>query len=187
MTLDEERRSADLIVRAQAGDRPAYADLLVLLTSACRRYVRSKAGGVPWADDVVQETLLSVHQARRTYDPARPFAPWFYAIARRRLIDVLRRERRTGAREVGVDELPAAAGSGQAREADIDVEAIHRAVRALPPRQREVVAALKLEDQSVKEISARLGMTETAVKVTAHRGYKALRRLLGARDDGTPD
>jgi RNA polymerase sigma-70 factor (ECF subfamily) len=183
VTTEQERQAAELMARAQTGDRPAYADLLVLLTSAARRYVRGKAGGAPWADDAVQETLLSVHRARHTYDTSRPFAPWFYAIAQRRLIDVVRRERRTSAREIGGDDLPAAAAPGPADDPEIDAAAIHAAMRALTPRQREIVSALKLEDQSVKDISARLGMSESAVKVTAHRGYKALRRLLGSRDD----
>ncbi len=65
-----------------------------LLTSATRQFARARLGAVPWIDDVVQETLLAVHRARQTYDPGRPFAPWFYAVASSRLIDVIRRERR---------------------------------------------------------------------------------------------
>jgi RNA polymerase sigma-70 factor (ECF subfamily) len=57
-------------------------------------------------EDVVQETLISVHKARHTYDPARPFAPWFYAIASHRVVDVFRRDRRVASREQGSDELP---------------------------------------------------------------------------------
>jgi RNA polymerase sigma-70 factor (ECF subfamily) len=83
--------------RAQEGDEEAYIELLVLLTELTRRHVWFKRGTtVPWADDVVQETLISVHAARHTYDPRRPFAPWYYAIARNRLIDVLRSPRRHG-------------------------------------------------------------------------------------------
>ena len=61
---------------------------------------------------------------------------------------------------------------------EIDVEAIHAAVAALPQRQRQVIEALKFQDQSVREVAGRLSMTESAVKVTAHRGYRALKRLL---------
>ena len=61
---------------------------------------------------------------------------------------------------------------------EIDVEAIHAAVALLPERQREVIEALKFQDQSVREAAGRLRMTESAVKVTAHRGYQALKRLL---------
>ena len=64
----------------------------------------------------------------------------------------------------------------------VDPGTIEAALESLPERQREVVRALKLRDESVKEISERLGMSQSAVKVTAHRGYKALRRLLGGKE-----
>ena len=182
MTAEQERQSASLMRLAQAGDQVAYASLLVLLTSTTRQFARTRLGAVPWIDDVVQETLLAVHRARQTYDPGRPFAPWFYAVASSRLIDVLRRERRVTSREIAGDSLPDARGAGEAVRDDIDVEAIHAAVAALPARQREVIEALKFRDQSVREVAGRLSMTESAVKVTAHRGYRALRRLLGGTD-----
>jgi RNA polymerase sigma-70 factor (ECF subfamily) len=184
VTADQERQSASLMRLAQAGDQAAYASLLVMLTSVTRRFARVRLGAVPWIDDVVQETLMTVHAARQTYDPGRPFAPWFYALASSRLIDVLRRERRITSREIADDVLPEAAGAGDARASDeIDVKAIHAAMAALPARQREVIEGLKFRDQSVREVAGRLRMTESAVKVTAHRGYRALRRLLGGRQD----
>ena len=185
MTSDQERQATALIVRAHQGDAIAYGELLTLLTSLARRYARNRLGDVPWLDDVAQETLLTVHAARRTYDARRPFAPWFYAILSSRFIDVLRRERRISSREIGGDAIPDGAPDGGLAPdgADhLEVERVHTALDALPPRQRDIVRALKLRDESVKEVSARLGMTESAVKVTAHRGYKALRRLLGRRD-----
>ncbi len=126
----------------------------------------------------MQETLLAVHRARQTYDPGRPFAPWFYAVASSRLIDVIRRERRVASREIPGDVLPEPTGAETMAHAEIDVEAIHAAVALLPLRQREVIDALKFQDQSVREVAGRLSMSESAVKVTAHRGYQALKRLL---------
>lgn len=179
MTSEQERTAADLMVRAQAGDAMAYADLMVLLTGAARRFARGKVGAVPWVEDVAQETLLSIHAARHTYDPRRPFAPWFYAIVGRRLIDVLRRERRISGRELGVDTLPDRAGCSD--DTVLDASAIHAALATLPVRQRAVVEGLKLRGETVREAGQRLGMTEGSVKVAAHRGYKALRKLLGGR------
>ena len=165
---------------ALAGDQIAYAALLALLTLIARQFARARLGAVPWVDDVVQETLLAVHRGRQTFDLERPFAPWFYAIASNRMIDVLRRERRVTAREVPGDALPdPPSADGATIHDEIDVDAIHAAVASLPPRQREVIEALKFQDQSVREVAGRLRMTESAVKVTAHRGYRALRRLLG--------
>ena len=91
MTAEQDRRCASLMPLAQAGDQMAYASLLVLLTTITRQYARRRLGAVPWIDDVVQETLMAVHRARQTYDPVKPFAPWFYAVATNRMIDVLRR------------------------------------------------------------------------------------------------
>lgn len=183
MNAAEEARAGDLMRRGQAGDQEAYAELLALLTSATKRFVRVRSGSVPWVDDVVQETLMSVHRARHTWNPARPFAPWFYAIAAHRAVDVYRRERRIRRHESGDDTLEAAAmpsGPGDASIDDVDMRAVHAALAALPPRQRDIVEGLKLRDESVKGLAARHGMSETAVKVMAHRGYKRLRALLGA-------
>ena len=132
---------------AQTGDQEVYASLLVLLTSVTRQFARARLGGVAWLDDVVQETLITIDRARQTYDPARPFAPWFYAIASSRLIDAVRRERRTSLREVvreATFDVPAPATTDD----DIDVEAIHAALRALPARQRDIIEGLKFRDES---------------------------------------
>ena len=185
MTPQQESQATVLMTRALDGDALAYAELLTLLANTARRYARGRLGDVAWLDDVVQETLLSIHGARRTYDVRRPFAPWFYAILSSRLIDSLRKERRVRARELVADALPepaaVAAAAGDPR-GDVDFELVRSALDALPPRQREIVSALKLRDESVKDVSRRMGMSESAVKVTAHRAYKALRRFLGGRD-----
>lgn len=166
--------------RAQAGDEEAYAELLVRLAEAARRYVRSRLHApVPWIDDAVQDILVAVHHARHTFDGRRPLAPWFYAIARHRFVDALRREQRVRAHERPGETGPEPATAAEAGGSGIDMEAVRRALAALPPRQREVVEAMKLRDESVREIAARLEMTVTSVKVTAHRGYRTLRRLLG--------
>lgn len=180
MTAEQEMRSATLMRSAQAGDQMAYASLLILLTAATRQFARARLGGVPWLDDVVQETLLAVHRARHTYDPARPFAPWFYAVAANRMIDVIRRERRVMTHELA-GEVPEPVVDDTSRGDEVDVEAIHAAVAALPPRQREVIEALKFKEQSVREVAGQLHMSESAVKVTAHRGYQSLKRLLRGR------
>jgi RNA polymerase sigma factor (sigma-70 family) len=180
VTPEQERQGAVLTRMAQAGDQDAYTSLLLLLTSTTRKFARARLGSVPWIDDVVQETLLTVHRALHTYDPARPFGPWFYAIASTRLIDAVRRERRVTRWEVprdpGFDVAEPSAG-----DRDIDVEAIRAAVRLLPERQRDVIEGLKFRDESVREVASRTNMTISAVKVTAHRGYRALRQMLGGQ------
>ena len=165
---------------AQQGEEDAYAELLVLLAAAARSYVRSRLGTtVPWIGDVVQETLIAVHHARHTFDARRPFAPWFYAIARHRFVDAVRREQRVRRHELVDHAWPEFSCGPDDAACRIDMDAVRRALASLPPRQREVVESIKLRDEGVREIAARLDMTITSVKVTAHRGYRTLRRLLG--------
>lgn len=182
MTAATERQAGDLMRQAQQGDQQAYASLLSQLTAVTRAYAHARVGDVPWADDVVQETLMAVHRARHTYDPARPFAPWFYAIAASRLVDVIRRERRVARREVAtpVSSIPS---PGWPERHGIDVSGVRAAVAALPQRQRQIIVQTKFEERSVREVAVRLGMSQSAVKVAAHRAYKALRQFLRGRSE----
>ena len=100
MTDDPDGRLAALMAAAQEGDAASYKNLLreclPIVATAARRQ------GVPpdRVDDVVQEVLLTIHRARATYDPSRPFLPWLRAIARRRAIDAQRMQGRRAGREV---------------------------------------------------------------------------------------
>jgi RNA polymerase sigma-70 factor (ECF subfamily) len=179
VTPDQERHAQQLMAQALDGAEAAYAELLVCLSSAARGYARARLRGAPFVDDVVQDTLLAIHAARHTYDRRRPFAPWFYAILKSRLVDAVRREQRIARREA--EEAAMSEPTTTAGHDEIDVEAIRQALRRLPARQRHVIEGLKYRDESIREIAARLHLSEAAVKVTAHRGYRALKRLLGGR------
>ncbi|PWR24125.1 RNA polymerase subunit sigma [Zavarzinia compransoris] len=168
---------------AQDGDRRAYATLLQAITpylrAQVRRYLRNPAD----VEDVVQEILLTVHRVRQTYDPARPFMPWLVAIARRRVVDRLRSKGRLDAREVVVapdDETFTMAAANTEAEPP-DHEALRAAVAKLPQGQRLAVELLKFQDLSLREASEKSGMTVGALKVAAHRAYKALRAALGGK------
>ena len=145
-----------------------------------RRFVRARVGAVPWIDDVVQTTLLSVHRARHTFDADRALGPWFYAILRRRLIDMQRLEGRISRTEVAMDPPPDVAVAPSCAAPDgVDLDLVRQALAQLPPRQRAIVEAIQLRDEPTRRVAARLDMSQSAVKVAAHRGYRALRRLLG--------
>lgn len=180
MTPDQERELGHLMVRAQDGERQAYEDLLTRVSGLVRGFVRRRVGDVSWADDVVQECLVALHRARHTYDPTRPFAPWLFAIAQNRLIDALRVTRRQLLREVPPETVWPALAKRPEQERDAMRSDLRREVAALPEKQRVVIELLKFEELSVREVAAKLGMSEANVKVTAHRGYRALRRRVEA-------
>jgi len=165
------------MVAAQTGDRRSYETLLTRVAGLAQAFVRTRVGEVSWCDDVVQEALLAVHRARHTYDAARPFAPWVYAIVHNRFIDAVRVQKRRLLRELQVDDA-ADPSQRPVQERDALLGDVRRAVRGLPENQRRVIELLKFEDLSVREVATRLGITEANVKVTAHRGYRALRRQI---------
>lgn len=183
-----DTRLGGLMRAAQAGDKRAYAELL----EACEPVIRRAARRVGLVDDriedAVQETLLTLHHARRTYDPARSFSAWLSVIAQRRAIDTLRRSGRNERREVHaplayeqhVDaEANAARGwedAGRARE-------LQAAIATLSASQREAVEHLALREQSLAEASVATGKTTGALKVNLHRALKALRTKLSGGAD----
>jgi RNA polymerase sigma-70 factor (ECF subfamily) len=170
---DEQRWSA-LMRAANRGDAGAYAQLLRDLAELLRLITKAKLSrlGFPVSDaeDVVQETLIAIHRKRHTWDESRPFLPWLRAIAQHKLVDHARRARR-GAEEP----LGAAAANVAAPEPDSRAAVpLMRYVKALPGRQRQVVEALAIRGDSVRDAAARLDMKEGAVRVALHRGLATI-------------
>jgi RNA polymerase sigma-70 factor (ECF subfamily) len=172
-----------LMAAAQGGDAKSYARLLAEIVPTLRQAARRRWPSAQPADieDVVQETLKSLHAVRHTYDPARPFAPWMLAILRHRALDTMRRRARSFGREVALDEtIPEVATNGSVELAP-DREALRRAVAGLPRGQRTAIELLKLKEMSLQEAAAETGMSVTALKVATHRAIKALRVSLGGK------
>ena len=171
----EDAQWAGWMRAANAGDSQAYRRLLEALAPFLRMIVgqgfaRAGLGGGD-VEDVVQETLLALHLKRQTWDADQPFTPWVRAVARNKLIDHLRRRRsRTNLPiEDFADILPAE----PAREEISQMEA-ERLLSILGGRQREVVQAICVDGASIKEASAKFGISEGAARVALHRGLGAL-------------
>ena len=163
---------------AQGGDRGVYEQLLRALLPLLRAYVRRRVGDASAAEDLVQDVLLSIHRARHTYRPERPFGPWWRTVARNATIDYYRRRGRRVGRELSLDgvDVPAE-DSGSPDDQTLSPE-LDSALASLPPNQRQAVELIHLKGLSVVDAAAQAGVTPGALKVRAHRGYRALRRRL---------
>lgn len=181
-----DRALSHLMRETQGGDRRAYARLLHDCEPVIRRAARRAGVTGDRIEDVVQETLLTLHNARQTYDPTRSFSAWLGVIAQRRAIDVLRRTGRADRREVHaplVYEQHADVGADSARgwEDGGRARVLKDAIAGLSEGQREAVEHLALREESLAEAAQATGKTTGALKVNFHRALKALRRRL---DDG---
>jgi len=173
MRLSEERLRG-LLVRGLAGDALAYHAFLKELTGHLRAFLRKRCARLPEeVEDLVQESLLAVHNQRHTYDLGQPVTAWVYAIARYKLIDLLRRRSRTDVLNDPLDEENEllVSSDNEAAEARRDVAKL---LEDLPDRQRLPIIHMKIEGLSVTETARRTGMSESAVKVGVHRGLKTL-------------
>ena len=171
---------AGLMQAAQDGDRAAYAALLRAITPYVRAMARAALREPAEVEDAVQDILLTLHETRRMYDPARPFKPWLAGIARHRLIDRLRARGRRAARETPLGpehETFTIPLSNEAYGAD-DAPALRAALASLPEGQRVALELLKLQEMSLKQASGITGMSVTALKVATHRAIRRLRALL---------
>jgi RNA polymerase sigma-70 factor (ECF subfamily) len=181
--MDAGGRWSAMMAAAQAGDRVVYQKLLRECIPVIQRLARRQ--GVPPSaiDDVVQEVLLTVHRARQTYDPARPFVAWLSIMAKRRAIDSLRRRWRQSNREI---HAPVAyetfsdpdASPAVGWEKDGRTKTLAEAVAGLSSGQRQAVEHLALQQQSLAEASAATGRSIGALKVNLHRGLRSLQARL---------
>jgi len=174
-----EHRWAELMAAAQDGDAPAYEQLLRELLIPLRAFAMSRLGNPASVDDVVQNVLLSIHRARHTYRPERPFGPWLWTIARNAVTDSLRARSTRLRRELPIDALEGIDEPSIEQEHRFPLSpALRSALDGLPPAQRQAVELLHIHELSVAEAAERAGVTPGALKVRAHRGYKALRVAL---------
>jgi RNA polymerase sigma-70 factor (ECF subfamily) len=108
---------------------------------------------------------------RQTWDADQLFTPWARAIARNKLIDNLRR--RGNRTELPIEDFVEVLPAETPTEEISPGEAV-RLLSVLGGRQREIVQAVCVEGASIKEASAKLGISEGAARVALHRGLGAL-------------
>jgi RNA polymerase sigma-70 factor (ECF subfamily) len=161
------------------GDAAAHTALLRELVPLLRSFYGRRLGSAQAdVEDLVQETLIAVHTRRAAYDRDRPFTAWLYAVARYRLIDHLRRRKIAVSLE-DVEATLVEEDFEQASQARMDVEAL---LSTLSPKQARAIRETHVEGKSVAEAAAGAGIGESDVKVSVHRGLKALAaRIRGTR------
>jgi RNA polymerase sigma factor (sigma-70 family) len=166
---------ARLMERLQQGDADACAALLDDIGPLLTRFLRRRIADNQEIEDVYQEVVVAIFQARHTYEPGRPLEPWLFAIARNIAADYTRRRWSRARWEELVGELP----ERQAEAAELNTPELDKVLARLPPDQREAFSMLKLEALSLEAAAARAGISVTALKARAHRAYKSLKKMIG--------
>jgi RNA polymerase sigma-70 factor (ECF subfamily) len=176
--LERSRLRAQLMERLQRGDADACTALLDDIGPSLTYFLRRRIADPHELEDAYQEVFMAVFEARHTYEPARPFEPWLFAIARNIAVDYTRRHWSRARWEELVAELPEQTDD-TSNSAAPELEVV---LAKLPADQRQAFSMLKLDGLSLEAAAARAGVSVGALKARAHRAYKALRRLIGEID-----
>jgi RNA polymerase sigma-70 factor (ECF subfamily) len=182
MKSDEELMTAYV-----AGDEAAFAELFgryaPLLVRMMRRQIRIEDDAV----ELVQQTFLQVHRARLDFEEGRRLRPWLMTIAFNLKREYFRRRKRRPEAPLEFEPPGSDPGRRHPVERRADIQRIRAALETLPDGQRDVIVMHWFDELSFPEVAEILGLTVSAVKVRAHRGYQALRKALEAMDAVTPN
>jgi RNA polymerase sigma-70 factor (ECF subfamily) len=185
MTIrSDEPELRALMLASLDADESAHRMLLTKLSQLLRSYFRTQFGRIRQAaadaEDLVQETLISIHTRRHTYDGSQLLTPWVYAIARYRLIDYLRRTKSSRA-DVPIEEAETLAAEETSAGTDSSID-LNGLLAQLSPKARQAIQFVKLDGLSVNEAAMRLEMSPSAIKVSVHRGLKTLAAVVRRRN-----
>ena len=160
----------------------AYHAFLRDLSAHLRAFLRRRLAHFPDdIEDLVQESLLAVHNQRHTYDVEQPLTAWVHAIAKYKMVDLVRRRASHDPLTEPLNDENDVFSSADADAAEARRD-VTKLLEELPDRQRLPILYMKLQGLSVVETARITGMSASAVKVGVHRGLKALAAKI--RGDG---
>ncbi|AQV95312.1 RNA polymerase subunit sigma-24 [Cupriavidus necator] len=179
-------RLAALLQAVAIGDRQALRGLYDLTATKLFGLALRITGRRDWAEDVVQESFVSIWHHAGDYRPhlAAPMT-WMTAIVRNRALDCLRRA--TAARVGQTVELDDdlgewladdAAGPAELADASQQARALNRCLQRLDQPQRQAIMLAYLQDLSHAELAARLRAPLGTVKSWIRRGLERLRSCM---------
>ncbi|HET9955074.1 MAG TPA: RNA polymerase sigma factor [Polyangiaceae bacterium] len=171
------------------GDDRAFAVVFEILGPRLLRFLRRLSGSDALAQDLLQDTLLRIHQARGSFRPGASVLPWAFAIARNVFLDSARARKRSPIKSHAddADTSPEPVVSAEAESHVLAREAarvVERALMAMSSVRREAFVLVRFEGLSIVDAAEVLGTTPNAVKLRAFQAYEVIREEL-ARLGGT--
>jgi RNA polymerase sigma-70 factor, ECF subfamily len=142
-----------------------------------RGFIRALVRDRHLADDVLQETFLTVSRKSAAFEPGTNFPRWACAVARLKVLEALRREKRS-LRFLSEDAIEALAASHVAPEQARRAEILDSCIACLPPAMKRSVELRYAGDHKPAEIARIIGWTVEAVYVTLSRARHLLRECI---------
>lgn len=152
------------------GNAGSHEAMLRALVPLLQAFYRRRVADADAIEDIVQETLIAIHTRRMSYDRNRAFGAWLFAIARYKMVDHFRRTRQTCPID-DVEHLLISPGFEDETGARLDLDEL---LGDLPDKQARLIRRTRLDGHSIAETATAEGLGQSDVKVSVHRGLKAL-------------
>jgi RNA polymerase sigma-70 factor (ECF subfamily) len=159
MSLDISDES--LMLQYGGGDFAAFKLLYEKHSEALHRFVAWQSPRLDWAEEVVQDTWMRLHKARKEYTPKSSFKTYLYQIAKNRLIDLMRKHQELLASDMSqndedestFDYLANQNQNGTSPEQNLEQQqqnkVLHLAINALPSDQRDALISQQFSQLSI--------------------------------------
>lgn len=191
--LDRDAHSPtleQLASRVQAGCSTSFEELVHRSHPRVFQLLYQWCGNRSDAEDLAQDTFVKVWRSLPRYNPAQPFLPWIYTIARRTAANHFRHlsaRPRTdpipeGDAEGWASNHPESMDPSGALEAQDDADRFWLEARRLKPNHFRVLWLHYAENLSVRETAQIMGLTQIHVKVLLHRSRKQLAQRFADRN-----
>ena len=183
MAGDWKEAANEAMDRYARGEDRACSELYDLLAPRLYSFLVRRTRDTACAEDLLQQTFLQMHCARRHFTRGAQVMPWSFAIARRLLIDRFRKEGREvlGDAAEGEQHEPVAVDNSPEKIAGCRrlTRRVAQELARMPCAHREAFELVQCDGLSMSEAAEVLGTTVAAVKLRAHRAYQMLRETLG--------
>lgn len=179
MTFISPANEAELVIRAQNGDRNAFSELVRTHSQGVLNVIYRMSGSMQVAEDAAQETFIQAWMKLSSYRPKSSLRNWLYRIAVNTAIDMLRKEKRIlpGAVE-DMSLTDAQAGPEATFLSGEQTELVQGAISTLPDASRAVLILREYEGLSYKEIADSLDIPVGTVMSRLNYARKLLKEKL---------
>ncbi len=169
---------AALLMQAGQGDESAFTELIEKWKNPLINFFYRSLNSYAAAEDLSQVTFIKLYRAAPKYEPRAKFSTFLFHIARRLLINEIRRQNRKPLDAVDPQELnPGVDDDSTLRIQEIE-EAFSQAIRELPENQATAILLLKQQELSYEEIAEIMDASLSAVKTWIFRARQHLRQAL---------
>ena len=162
-----------LVLRFQTGDKEALAELIDRYQASLRYFISRLSENPETAEDIFQDTWLTVIRRIYSLKNLDAFSPWLYRIARNKVYQQLRRKKMVSKLD---DKIMVSNNTEDDVFSGEDAKEIHRCLKELIPEYREVLMLRFLEQMSYKQISEVINCSLGTVKSRIHYAKLALKK-----------